>query len=65
MIKPDLETDFQIDYGPVIEPEIQNLRALIEERSVLPGRINSRWLAIKVLEGETDLLQRSYSSPSF
>jgi len=57
MTKPKSNLFFQIDYGPVIEPEIENLRALIEERFVLPEQIKPRWLAVKVLEGETDLLE--------
>ena len=58
MTNPDSKTAFQIDYGSVIEPEIENLRALIEERFVLPNQIKARWLAVKVLEGETDLLEQ-------
>lgn len=57
MTNPDSKLAFQIDYGPVIESEIENLRALIEERFVLPDQIKPRWLAVKVLEGETDLLE--------
>ncbi len=57
MTNPDPKLAFQIDYGPVIESEIENLRALIEERFVLPDQIKPRWLAVKVLEGETDLLE--------
>ena len=57
MTKPKSNLFFQIDYGPVIDPEIENLRALIEERFVLPEQIKPRWLAVKVLEGETDLLE--------
>ncbi len=57
MTNPDSKLAFQIDYGPVIESEIENLRAFIEERFVLPDPINPRWLAVKVLEGETDLLE--------
>ncbi len=57
MTKPKSNPFFQIDYGPVIEPEIENLRALIEERFVLPEQIKPRWLAVKVLEGEIDLLE--------
>jgi len=57
MTNPDSNPTFQIDYGPVIEPEIENLRALIEERFVLPDQIKPRWLAVKALEGETDLLE--------
>lgn len=57
MTNPDSKLAFQIDYGPVIESEIENLRALIEERFVLPDPIKPRWLAVKVLEGETELLE--------
>ena len=57
MKNPDSKLIFQIDYGPVIEPEIEILKALIEERFMLPDQIKSRWLAIKLLEGETDLLE--------
>ncbi|MEE9513759.1 MAG: ferrous iron transport protein B [Anaerolineales bacterium] len=57
MTNPDSNPALKIDYGPVIEPEIENLRALIEERFVLPDEIKPRWLAIKLLEGETDLLE--------
>ena len=53
----DTNPTFQIDYGPVIESEIENLRALIEERFLLPDQITPRWLAVKVLEGETNLIE--------
>ena len=44
-----------VDYGKEVEQEIASLQALIEENEGLTGRYGSRWLAIKLLEEDSDV----------
>ncbi len=49
---------FRIDYGTDVEPEVV---ALTERIAAVPALVETyppRWLAIKLLEGEADLLER-------
>ena len=48
---------FQVDYGREVEPEIRALVERIAAHQQLSGTYPPRWLAIKLLEGEADLLQ--------
>jgi ferrous iron transport protein B len=52
------QPSFRIDYGHDVEPEIGALSDLIAAHPELPGTCQPRWLAIKLLEGETDLVER-------
>ena len=52
---------FKLDYGGKIEREIANLLAQFEELSVDTGRYSKRWLAIKLLEKDADILERVQS----
>lgn len=47
-----------INYGPEIEAELSNLVDLIERRPALTRRYNPRWLAVKLLEDEADMVSR-------
>ncbi|MEA2025121.1 MAG: ferrous iron transport protein B [Chloroflexota bacterium] len=49
---------FHIDYGPEVEAEIGALIERIAAQPDLAGAYQPRWLAIKLLEGEADLLAR-------
>ena len=49
---------FHIDYGVEVEAEIAALIDLITARPELAGTYQPRWLAIKLLEGEADLMAR-------
>jgi len=49
---------FRIDYGHDVEPEVRMLTDQIAGEPGLSADYLPRWLAIKLLEGETDLLQR-------
>jgi ferrous iron transport protein B len=44
-----------VDYGKEVEQEIASLQALIEENESLAERYGSRWLAIKLLEEDSDM----------
>lgn len=46
---------FLVDYGEAIEAEIEVLQALIESHSKLATRYPSRWLALKLLEGDSGI----------
>ena len=45
----------QVDYGKEIEAEIAKLTALIEQENVVVQGVPIRWVALKLLEGDTDL----------
>lgn len=49
---------FCIDYGHDVEPEVGALTARVARHPDLAGSYPPRWLAIKLLEGEADLLER-------
>ncbi len=44
------------DYGPDVEAEIHELTAHMAELPGVLARFNQRWLAVQLLEGETNLL---------
>ena len=45
-----------VDYGPEVENEIVTLQDLIEQDADLRERYNPRWLAVKLLEEDEDIL---------
>ncbi|MBE0672648.1 MAG: ferrous iron transport protein B [Anaerolineales bacterium] len=52
------QTFFRLDYGGKLEREISHLLALFEEIKFDTGHYPQRWLAIKLLEGDADILSR-------
>ncbi len=59
----DHSKPFVIDYGPEIEEEIAGLVAQIAEDPELSRKFEPRWLALKLLEGEPDLLANLKREP--
>ncbi len=55
---------FQLDYGSKIEREIVSLLAAFDEHKFDAGRYPRRWLAIKLLEADADILARVQSMPN-
>ena len=55
---------FRLDYGSKLEREIARLVDCFEENNFDPGRYPQRWLAIKLLEGDPDILARVQSMPN-
>ena len=49
---------FQLDYGGKIEREIARMLATFDELKFNTGRYSKRWLAIKLLEKDADILER-------
>jgi ferrous iron transport protein B len=49
---------FRIDYGSKLEREIAKLLEAFEQHNFNPGRYPRRWLAIKLLEADADILPR-------
>jgi len=47
-----------IDYGSEIEEEVRRIQNLVTRADLLEGRYDSRWLATKVLENDTEMLGR-------
>jgi len=55
---------FQLDYGGKLERAIVRLIAGFEENKFDTGRYPQRWLAIKLLEGDADILSRVQAMPN-
>ncbi|MFZ5880711.1 MAG: ferrous iron transport protein B [Chloroflexota bacterium] len=55
---------FRLDYGSKFEREIVKIMAAFEEIKFDTGRYPKRWLAIKLLEGDADILARVQSMPN-
>ena len=55
---------FQLDYGSKIEREIVSLLVAFDEHKFDAGRYPRRWLAIKLLEADADILARVQSMPN-
>jgi ferrous iron transport protein B len=49
---------FQLDYGGKIEREIARMIAAFDELNFNTGFYSKRWLAIKLLEKDADILER-------
>ena len=54
---------FRLDYGHDLEEEIQRLTASFAANTVASGRYPARWLALKLLEGEADMVARVRALP--
>ena len=50
-------TGYRLDYGPEIETELARLQSLIADCQLSPAS-TSRWLAVKLLEGDASVQQR-------
>ena len=55
---------FQLDYGGKLEREIAKLITAFEEIKFDTGRYPQRWLAIKLLEADVDILGRVQTMPN-
>ena len=55
---------FRLDYGGKIERAIACLIAAFDENKFDTGRYPQRWLAIKLLEGDADIVSRVQSMPN-
>lgn len=55
---------FRLDYGGKLERQIASLVAAFEEIQFDTGRYPKRWLAIKLLEADPDILARVQSMPN-
>jgi ferrous iron transport protein B len=55
---------FRLDYGSKLEREIARLIACFEESQFDTARYPQRWLAIKLLEADPDILARVQSMPN-
>jgi len=53
-----IQNIFRLDYGSKLEREIARLIASFEENKFDTGRYPQRWLAIKLLEADADILSR-------
>ena len=53
---------FLVDYGREVEEEIARLQEAIEKVPALAARYPSRWLALKLLEGDSELISQLEAS---
>jgi ferrous iron transport protein B len=51
------QPSFRIDYGVDVEPILATLSAAVSEHAALAARYDPRWLALKLIEGEADLIE--------
>ena len=58
------QTFFRLDYGGKLERAIARMIAAFEENKFDTGRYPQRWLAIKLLEGDADILSRVQAMPN-
>lgn len=49
---------FSIHYGKAVEEEISKLASKIEKNEHLTSRFESRWLAIKLIESDSNILEK-------
>ncbi|MCB0167160.1 MAG: ferrous iron transporter B, partial [Anaerolineae bacterium] len=54
---------FKLNYGSDIEAEIERLLSLIDRQPELVASFKPRWLAIKLLEGEADIIEQIKTLP--
>ena len=57
-MNPTSHSVFQLDYGGKIEREIERLIAAFDQLKFNTGSYSRRWLAIKLLENDPDILAR-------
>jgi ferrous iron transport protein B len=55
---------FRLDYGGKLERQIAELVTAFEELQFDTGRYPARWLAIKLLEADADILERVQNMPN-
>ncbi|MBN1259896.1 MAG: ferrous iron transport protein B [Anaerolineae bacterium] len=51
-----------VDYGAEVENEIATIHAVIEQNADLSTRYSPRWLALKLLEEDEDILEKLHSN---
>ena len=52
------QRSFSIHYGKAVEEEISKLQSEIENNEHLTSRFESRWLAIKLVESDPNILEK-------
>ncbi len=55
--------DFKVNYGREVEDELHKLEGMIREHPEIAARFNPRWLALKLLEDEADVVARTAAMP--
>ena len=58
MTSSSIQNLFRLDYGGKLEREIARVTAAFDEMKFDTGRYSKRWLAIKLLEKDADILER-------
>ena len=50
--------EVKINYGRDIETELENIQRVVEEEGLLNGSYDARWVSVKLLEGDQDIIER-------
>ncbi|HNO83765.1 MAG TPA: ferrous iron transport protein B [Anaerolineales bacterium] len=58
---PTPQIIFRLDYGETLETEIASILAIFESMKFDTGKYSKRWLAIKLLEKDSDILEHIQS----
>lgn len=58
---PTPQSIFRLDYGEALETEIANVLSVFESMKFDTGKYSKRWLAIKLLEKDSDILEHIQS----
>ena len=48
----------RLSYGPELDPYLERMTALIEEKSFFTDRLDSRWVAVKYLEADEQVIDK-------
>ncbi len=62
-LRPRTSGPLRVDYGEEVEGAIRALESEITQRGILAGKYPSRWLAVKLLEGDPAVLNEVGSLP--
>ncbi len=57
-------TLFRLDYGSKLEHEINNIVAAFKEKNFDTQHYPQRWLAIKLLESDADMMEHVQAMPN-
>ena len=56
-------SDLKVNYGREIQDELTKLEEMAQEQPEIASRFHSRWLALKLLEDEKDIVDRTAEMP--
>lgn len=58
-----VSTAFRLDYGRDLEDEIEHMLAAIEQHGLAPQHLPARWLALRLLENDAEIVAQTRQKP--